>query len=55
MSGVKLLTPNRETLLLYEINVKDIYETMYQNQIENEKLTKVRDLLLPKLLNGEIE
>lgn len=54
MSGVKLLTPNRETLLLYEINVKDIYETMYQNQIENEKLTKVRDLLLPKLLNGEI-
>ena len=55
MSGVKLLTPNRETLLLYEVNVKDIYETMYQNQIENEKLTKVRDLLLPKLLNGEIE
>ena len=55
MSGVKLLTPNRETLLLYEINVKDIYETIYQNQIENEKLTKVRDLLLPKLLNGEIE
>lgn len=54
MTGVKLLTPNRETLLLYEINVKDIYETMYQNQIENEKLTKVRDLLLPKLLNGEI-
>ena len=54
MSGVKLLTPNRETLSLYEINVKDIYETMYQNQIENEKLTKARDLLLPKLLNGEI-
>ena len=54
MSGVKLLTPNRETLSLYEINVKDIYETMYQNQIENEKLTKVRDLLLPKLLSGEI-
>lgn len=54
MTGVKLLTPNRETLLLYEINVKDIYETMYQNQIENEKLTKVRDLLLPKFLNGEI-
>ena len=54
MSGVKLLTPNRETLSLYEINVKDIYETMYQNQIENEKLTKVRDLLLPKLLKGEI-
>ena len=54
MSGVKLLTPNRETLSLYEINVKDIYETMYQNQIENEKLTKVRDLLLPKLLTGEI-
>lgn len=54
MSGVKLLTPKKETLLIYEIYVKDIYEAIYQNQIENEKLTKVRDLLLPKLLCGEL-
>ena len=35
--------------------VKPLFETMLQNQLENKQLATIRDTLLPKLMNGEIE
>lgn len=32
-----------------------IFSKIYENGLENEKLAQIRDLLLPKLMNGEIE
>lgn len=31
-----------------------LYNQIYQNNIENETLANTRDLLLPKLLKGEV-
>lgn len=36
-------------------NIEPIYETISLNQKENEELTKLRDYLLPLLMNGQIE
>lgn len=35
--------------------LQPIYNLIISNRIENKKLSKTRDLLLPKLMNGEIE
>ena len=35
--------------------VKPLFETMLQNQLENKQLATIRDSLLPKLMNGEID
>ena len=35
--------------------VKPLFETVLENQLENKQLATIRDTLLPKLMNGEIE
>ena len=55
LSGMKLLCPNAEILVQFE-KVVDPYFSMIEllrKQIES--LTEARDMLLPKLMNGEIE
>ncbi|OFY31023.1 MAG: hypothetical protein A2275_17055 [Bacteroidetes bacterium RIFOXYA12_FULL_35_11] len=34
--------------------VKNAYDQIFQNEIENRQLIKTRDMLLPKLISGEI-
>lgn len=51
----KVLIPNNTILtrfVNYSKNIKDKINTLF---IESNKLSKVRDTLLPKLMNGEIE
>lgn len=54
MSKVKILIPNIEILNFYSEKVKKIYDKRLNHFYENQSLSKVRDLLLPKLLSGEV-
>ncbi|MCT8525173.1 restriction endonuclease subunit S [Glaesserella parasuis] len=54
MSKVKILIPNIEILNFYSEKVKEIYDKRLNHFYENQSLSKVRDLLLPKLLSGEV-
>ncbi|MDR3222664.1 MAG: restriction endonuclease subunit S [Methanobrevibacter sp.] len=51
---IKLLNPTNEVLKRFNLIVSPIFEEIYNNSIENKKLTKTRDILLPKLMSGEI-
>lgn len=47
--------PNQTLLIDLDKKLRSIFEKINLNIQENESLTKTRDELLPKLLNGEIE
>ena len=46
--------PNRSTLKVFEEVTKPIYEKVGDNQQEIERLTHLRDSLLPMLMSGQI-
>lgn len=45
----------KEEMIEFNNNVSNMFEKIKLNQYENEKLSKLRDTLLPKLMNGEID
>lgn len=47
--------PDKETLQNYNGKVQVIFEKVLENEKENQKLEQLRDTLLPKLMNGEID
>ena len=49
-----ILKPSNETLCLWEKNVAIINDKQLEIQKENENLTKLRDSLLPLLMNGQV-
>jgi putative type I restriction enzyme hindVIIP specificity protein len=53
LSAAKCVVPNDE--LLANKSLENILEKIIFNRLENFNLQNTRDLLLPKLLNGEIE
>jgi len=50
----KILIPSEHTLYKFEETVWDIFILIYQKQMENQVISKIRDLLLPKLMSGKI-
>lgn len=50
-----ILLPTYNVLNDYHKIVSPMFEKFLQNQQENKKLIEMRDLLLPRLLNGEID
>ena len=50
-----VLVPTENIMKSFNLIAKELYEKMFSNEIENETLSKIRDSLLPKLMNGEIE
>ncbi|WP_051935799.1 restriction endonuclease subunit S [Salegentibacter sp. Hel_I_6] len=38
----------------FNVQVRDNFNLIYQNEIQNQTLTKLRDTLLPKLISGEV-
>lgn len=46
---------NEDTVKSYELRVKTFFETIGNNKRENQRLSKIRDSLLPKLMSGEID
>lgn len=53
-SNIKLVYPSSNVLEKYTRIVKNIYYVMRDNIIENDKLTKLKDYLLPLLMNGQV-
>ena len=51
----QLIVPDIETQKRFEKIAKGIYEQINNNEKENDRLSSLRDTLLPKLMNGEIE
>lgn len=47
--------PTNDELSNFDSFAKSITEQIYNNVCENERLISIRDTLLPKLMNGEIE
>ena len=50
-----IYVPDQEKMEKYDIIAEPITMQIYNNCIENERLAALRDTLLPKLMNGEID
>lgn len=51
----KIVRPPQKMMLEYSERVKDIIDHVLNIQLENMKLKKMRDKLLPLLMNGQVE
>lgn len=54
INKINLLIPKEKTLNKFEKILNSVYGKIEQNHNENRRLEKLRDLLLPKLMSGEI-
>ena len=52
---IPILIPKNEDLEWFAENMENLFNTIKNNQIEINNLTKIRDTLLPKLMSGEID
>jgi len=51
---VKVLLPGFQLTQMFSRTIGDLYSQVWENQFENFELEKLRDLILPKLISGEI-
>jgi type I restriction enzyme, S subunit len=54
LGGAKILVPPITLQRLFREKVEPILDQRNMLQKQNQKLAKARDLLLPKLMNGEV-
>ena len=54
IKGIEILIPNEELIKAFQMKVSNIFAQIKNLTMENKNLVETRDLLLPKLLNGEI-
>jgi len=47
--------PNEKVMLEYKEETDNIFNLMHLLRLKNTKLREARDILLPRLMNGEIE
>jgi len=52
---IKITIPPKDVVQLFNEKVEPIIKRIFNNKKENQKLTALRDLLLPKLMSGEIK
>jgi len=52
---IKLIIPSDNVLKKYHLQTKSIYQKIYDNQIQNQELSTLRDWLLPMLMNGQVK
>jgi len=52
---IEINLPSRNVLDKFAEIVNPIYDYLVQNKVENQKLSALRDLLLPKLMSGEVK
>lgn len=53
LANICLLIPTDEVLLLYHNHTQPLFAQISKNMVENQELTKLRDWLLPLLMNGQ--
>lgn len=49
----KLVIPKQNVIELFNKNVKNYFDKIQKNQLENQQLESLRDFLLPLLMNGQ--
>lgn len=54
INNLKLIIPSEKTLEEFSTLINNILDYKHANQLEIQKLNNTRDLLLPKLMSGEI-
>ena len=54
IKSAKMVIGSKEINLNFDDIVKPLYDNIFQNKIENQTLTQLRDTLLPKLISGEV-
>ena len=55
LKSIEINICEKEDIINFEKNVKPIMDKIALNSLENKKLSELRDSLLPKLMNGEID
>ena len=55
LNAMELCIPDPETLKCFESIVGPMYRAMQHNTEESKKLATVRDILLPRLMSGELD
>jgi type I restriction enzyme S subunit len=55
LNAMELQIPDSVTLAKFEEIVAPMYLAMQHNKLESNKLTALRDALLPKLMSGELD
>lgn len=55
LKNIKVNICNRDDIIKFESMVKPFMEQIANNSLENRNLSQLRDTLLPKLMNGEID
>lgn len=55
LGKVECIIPDEDNLQKFKQLVNILFSKVQENQQENQKLVNIRDTLLPKLINGEIE
>lgn len=55
LNALRLPIPSKESLEAFDERLQPFYNVIRANNIENKKLTALRDTLLPKLMSGEID
>jgi type I restriction enzyme S subunit len=55
IESIKCLIPNQNIIDLFSSSLKDNYQMLLDNLYEKEQLEQLRDLILPKLISGELE
>ena len=55
INNIPLLIPIQTLIKLYNERSQPYYERILNNQLENQKLSSLRDWLLPMLMNGQVK
>lgn len=53
-SAIEALIPSVESMWEFDKIVGPLFEAIYVNQVENLRLAELRDILLPRLMSGEL-
>ena len=54
-SKTEILIPDKQTMDAFTEYIEPMFEAIWNNENENNILAKLRDTLLPKLMNGELD
>jgi type I restriction enzyme S subunit len=55
INNIQLLVPDKKIIESYNEMFQPYYKKILNNQLENQKLTELRDWLLPMLMNGQVK
>ena len=55
LKGLKIALPGIDDIISFENKVAPIDAQIRRNEAENRNLTQIRDILLPRLMSGEID